>query len=673
MLIYRGKTGLAAERDQSMSTGTGPLSPDFSGIDPDQMHNLVSALEHGRDVIGEQSERIRQLLVAADLSTAGLQPIRQIQGWIEDELPALRRRNTAILASETLAWMPGAGIHAYSERDVRSSEESREKGAALGKRAAELGAPGWWTGPEDRLRAAQLIEELDAGKNDPDFTAAFFDALGTKGALELPSVIRENQSLIDPPGTVTPLRSDEWMLRTLSEAFGTAVTGGSAVPGFAKIRDKVQKPTEDERLGASLLLGSGKFPTEWLLGLVAAWGGLADPQKVSTAVIQALGNNPAAARIAIQKAIGPYTKDQTKLKEFIKQLDENADENYSSLDRTKADVFGRLLAAASGAYDEQDGKHSKESAAFAYTVMTMLPDLKIGDAARVHLAEIAGAYTTEIAEGANISDANMTKPSALTPTTSALGLTSAFRLSPKDTYRFLKTFADSAEHLAPFDDAMGRFSQRLIAEAASEVKRTGNVKPLDDVLKVLGNVRGFEMGAAEKVQGDLDKIDEENEKVRSFLVSTTLGVTGLFIPTMGGQVFWLTLSTGLAAVDTFGPDSDKRTDGLRKEATIATLGRQHTLALALMANGFSPKITPAEYQASCPPGVAIADGNGNLRPFAELLKQGNAGLEAFERWATVNGMGADDGVSLGQLSSDMASAFEGGQALSWPRAKAYDS
>ncbi|MFC7648655.1 hypothetical protein ACFQX6_55570 [Streptosporangium lutulentum] len=48
-----------------------------------------------------------------------------------------------------------------------------------------------------------------------------------------------------------------------------------------------------------------------------------------------------------------------------------------------------MLAAASGAYDEQDGRHSEEAAAFAFAVMTTLGDVRIGEAARVHMAEIA--------------------------------------------------------------------------------------------------------------------------------------------------------------------------------------------------------------------------------------------------------------------------------------------
>ncbi|MFC7648654.1 hypothetical protein ACFQX6_55565 [Streptosporangium lutulentum] len=50
------------------------------------------------------------------------------------------------------------------------------------------------------------------------------------------------------------------MLRTLSQAFGSAVTGGSRVPGFAKIKAAVQSPDPSDRGAADLLLTSGSFP-----------------------------------------------------------------------------------------------------------------------------------------------------------------------------------------------------------------------------------------------------------------------------------------------------------------------------------------------------------------------------------------------------------------------------
>ncbi|GAB2445457.1 hypothetical protein GCM10027187_08400 [Streptosporangium sandarakinum] len=660
-----------------MASGTGPLSPDFSGIDPDLMQGFVAALERGRDVIGEQSERIRQLLATAQVPAAGLQPIREIKGWIDDELPELRKRNETIKASDALApWLPGARtpgskLVGYDEGKILSPAEAQKQGTALGKRFLAIEPRNFFSlGNPSSDAYMKVVKELADHKNDADYTAAFFAALGTKGTVQLPALLRENLDTADFQAPAGPPRPDDEVLRTVSQAFGTAVTGGSRVPGFAKIKEEIRGTAAGA--GAGLLLSAGRFPAEWLRDVVLNHG-FADPKKVSTGFLYALGNNPGAARQAIAAVTGPYGRDQTKLKTFLKSF--NGHFGGSSLPPTGGDdAFGRMLAAASGAYDEEDGKHSQESAAFAFTVMTTLG--KVGEGARVHLAEIAGAYATEITEGANIGDANMTEPSALKPSTSAFGLKSAFTLSPKDTYRFLKLFADSPENLKPFDEGMGRFSQKVIADASAKTLKTGDVEHLDRVFTALGNVRGFELAAVEKVQGNLDTIDKQRDDLVGFIRDTAIGaisMTPVAAPNMAADLAWFALSTTFAADGAFGDDDETRVEKADKQDAIDTLGRQHTYAQILMANGFAPKVTPGEYQAKCPPGVAIADANGELRPFADLMKQGNKGLEAFEKWAAVNGMGGDDRTAVGRLSGNMANSFDGGNKRGRERSLAFDS
>ncbi|GIH99188.1 hypothetical protein Pta02_11970 [Planobispora takensis] len=653
-------------------SGTGPLSPDFAGIDPGQMLEFISALERGRDVIGEQSERIRQLFAAAGVPASGLRTIGEIAGWIDGELPGLRRRQEIARATNALpSWARGSPLVAFDESAYRSPGESRKQGTELGKRFKEIGPTGFWSHHADSGRYAEVLKELDANKHDADFTAAFFAALGPKAALTLPLTFRQNLHRQSNPAALSPADPGDAMLRTLSEAFGSAVTAGAHVPGFAKIRDAVRRaePSTEEQAGADLLLSAGEFPAEWLAGVAAARG-MADPRKVSPGLMYALGNNPAAARLAIEKVTGPFTKDQTKLKEYLKQF--NGRVLNGPWREAGGDAFGRMLAASSGAYDEKDGRHSREAAAFAFTVMTTFGDLKVAETARIHLSEIAGAYTTEITEGADIGDDNMTEPSALKPVTSALGLKSAFTLSPQDTYKFMKLFADTDENLAPFEEAMGRFSQRLIDDTLATVKKTGDVESLDPVLRALGNVRGFEVAAAEKVRGELDALDEQVKKLQGFALDSALGVGGLLIEGVPGQLAWLALSTGFSGKDAFWPEAEKRTDKLNQAEWHTALGRQHTFAQLLMASGFTPKVAPGEYQAACPPGVAIADADGNLRAFPELLKQGNKGLAAFEKWADVNGMGSDDELSVGWLSSGMADWFESGNGRGKHRALAFD-
>ncbi|MEV7010508.1 DUF6571 family protein [Streptosporangium sp. NPDC051022] len=659
-----------------MASGTGPLSPDFTGIDPDLMRGFITGLERGRDVIGEQSERIRQLLTTAEVSAAGLRPIKEIEDWIDGRLPELRKRQETIQASEKLTpWMPGSGLVTYNEGKILSPAEAQRQGAELGKRFLAIDPAGRslfkGTSQDDYLR---VLRELEAHKNDGDFTAAFFAVLGTKRTLNLPVLLRENIPSIPFRGSHEEPRLGDEMLRTVSQSFGSAVTAGSRVPGFSATKEAMRRPISDaeERFKASLLLSVGRFPAGWLKDTVLAQG-LADPKKIDAGFLHALGNNPVAARQAIAAVVGPYAKDQSKLKTFLKNLNDHAGGRYLSTDEKK-NAFGRMLAAASGAYDEEDGKHSAESAAFAFTVMTTLDDLQLGQEVRIHLAEIAGAYTTEITEGANIGDANMTEDSVLKSSTSSFGTKSAFTLSPKDTYRFLKTFADSAEDLAPFDKGMGRFSQKVIASTSATTRRTGDVRHLNRVFQALGNVRGFELGAVEKVQGNLDMLDKQREDVLLFIRDTGIGLANtLTAATLAEGFIWLTLSTSLSAQGTFGGEDETRMDQVNKEDDAETLGRQHTFAQVLMANGFTPKMTPAEFDALYSPAVAVADAHGNLKPFSELIKEGNKGLESFEKWAAANGMGSDDELSLGQLSDGMANRFEGGNKRGRERALAYDS
>ncbi|WP_182906601.1 hypothetical protein [Microbispora sp. H13382] len=61
-----------------------------------------------------------------------------------------------------------------------------------------------------------------------------------------------------------------------------------------------------------------------------------------------------------------------------------------------------MLAAAAGAYDKKDGAHSDVAARFAFAIMTGTPGFRFAPPTRVHLAEVAGAYATEMTEGETV-------------------------------------------------------------------------------------------------------------------------------------------------------------------------------------------------------------------------------------------------------------------------------
>ncbi|MEU4832275.1 hypothetical protein [Streptosporangium sp. NPDC023615] len=676
-------------------------------MDPTLMDGFISELERGRDVIDEQSERIGRLLAAADVPAAGLHPIREVGGWVRDELPKLRRRLETInedlpmLGASPLSLKQGSmwagdsrqdvspwGVLPYDEKTGKSPVGgSVKKGTDLAaefKRLHEL-SPGRSNAAYDRI-----LSKLAEGQKDAYLTAGFFRAIGPEGML----------GMISRLGRYDKKMADQHR-KVMGDALATAVGAQPAVLGSEWQAGTFKKASDHE---LASLLRYGMFPAAWLteiarsrVGKPVGGGDGTRPRRWETELVPllpALANNPDAARSLFNAMSREDLRDvftelnrlgtfKTYVSPLGVELPKPSWLGPKSMDFEIGTEFGRMLAAGGGSYEK--GPHSPEAAKFAFNAMTIMGNLKdpggnadspmeVAPKARVFMSTLAGAYAAEITEGANIGDANMTEESALKPFTSAFGMTSAFTLSPEDIYRFLKTFADSSANLAPFDRAMGALSQKLIADASAKTRQTGDVDHLDRVFTALGNVRGFELAAVEKVQGDLDMIQKQEKDTLNFFRDTAAGVAGLYLaPTRGLSYFWFAVSTSLSGHSAFIDEDVTRIDGVNKSERATALGRQHTYAHILMANGFEPKVTPAEFQATCPPGVAIADGKGNLRPFAELIKQGNEGLEAFERWTTLNGMGGGEKLSLGKLSNDTANWFEGGNKRGRDRSSVFDS
>ncbi|WP_326643529.1 hypothetical protein OG884_07570 [Streptosporangium sp. NBC_01755] len=695
---------------EAISPGTGSLPPDFAGIDPELMQGFITALERGRDVIGEQTERIRQLLATAEVPAEGLLPLREIDGWVSDELLGLRNRLQTInqdlpmlgvgvsLPGQTSAWTGGQpgdpfqwGLLPYDEKTGKSPAGSAKEGTELAFQLSRL--PPSTLGLPDAAYD-RILGKLADGQQDAYLTAGFFRVLGPEGMLGMIQRLERYDK-----------KAGDQHRKVIGDALATAVGAQPGLLGSAWEAGNLKKAPDGE---LASLLRYGMFPAAWLteiargrVGKPVGDGDGTRPRRWKTDLVPllpALANNPDVARglfnamsredlrDLLTELNRPETSKIYKTPWFGLETPKHPWRWPTSVDFDIGAEFGRMLAAGGGAYEK--GPHSPEAAKFAFNVMTIMGDLKdtdgtedspatpmeVAPAARIYMSTLAGAYATEITEGANIGDANMTEASTLKPFTSAFGTTAAFTLSPKDTYNFLKTFADSAKNLAPFDQGMGRFSQQLIADASATARRTGDVEHLDKAFTALGNVRGFELAAVEKVQGNLDMIDKQRKDTVNFLRDAAIGLAStLYAPNLVWGFGWLALSTSLSAEGAFGKEDETRMDKANKDDRAATLSRQHTYAQLLMANGFTPKVTAAEFQASCPPGVSIIDAKGNLRPFAELIKQGNKGLESFERWAVANGMGSEAKLSLGRLSNDTASWFEGSNKRGRERALAFDS
>ncbi|WP_214106435.1 hypothetical protein [Acrocarpospora catenulata] len=644
------------------------------------MNDFITEMERAGQAIAEQAEHIRRELAAVDLPAAGLAPIREIGGWAEQQVPQLRQRVAAIAAP-----VPGilglfdGGLRPYREASLLTPAEAQRQGTELGKRLLAIDPDEFrLIGPYAPDRIATLLEELAAHQHDAVFTAAFFGALGPAGIRQVTPTLKR----LSKDG-----RPDA--LLTLGTAFATAITGEAKVPGFAAVRKAVEnmKPENAKDMEAfATLLSHGNYPDVWLaqLALPVLRPESGASSSILSGMLNALGNNPAAARLVIgsmaklsplpalptlglpfgQLPQSPEKWDKRpELVAFLKGFNERA---MSSPEMS--DAFGRLLAAASGAYDERDGKHSQEAAFFAYTVMTTVDEWRLNDAIKIHLGEIAGAYATEITLGANLNDADMAKESALQVAPglfewmSIPGLRGAFRLSPEDTFRFMTTFADGEEARLRLDEGMGRMLFRVLPIVSNAVKSSGNIQPMDSFFKAIGNVRGTELAAAVRVPELKDKQIEDAEKAESLLAGIAMAALGLVHPLSAIPLTWTVLSTGVSVYYTYGRDPKKEAEQLLKSDDAEMLGRRQATAQLLMKQGFAPQVPPA--------GV-IADSNGEFLPFADILKQGMAGQKAFDQWMVDNGMGKGNPLALGELSAQISDSFSGGKDVGFRRWKNY--
>ncbi|MEU7915487.1 hypothetical protein [Microbispora bryophytorum] len=478
-------------------------------------------------------------------------------------------------------------------------------------------------------------------------------------------------------------------MRTVSRAFGSAMSGGSAVPGFAAVGAAVRARADDEedRRDIGELLSAGRLPTEGLAEVVATQAFLpgdktrgetlapylealaADPAAARLAIALATRNSPlpkdTAARLLTRPGLGPRDR-RPDLVPFLRDLNDRA-----AVDATSADAFGRMLAAASGAYDEKDGAHSDVAARFAFAVVTGASGFGFAPPTRVHLAEIAGAYATEITEGANLGDSNQLLPSAFGPVESHVpGLSPMFRLSPEDTYRFLLAFAGDERDRRPFDQGMGDLARRLVGVNVSPMLKTADPTRLDDLFAALGNVRGFELASAEKHLKALDDVVERNDVADDMAWGVSQLVLGKALPQ--GELLWLMLDQGRGLLKDSGPGEETNVERLHDSDNDETLGRRHTVAGLLLGAGFPPIVSPKDYQAACPPGVAVADGEGGLRPFPEIAQSGNRGLRALDQWFITNGLDSRDDLSLGEKTKKLSDIFEGGKSNGKSRAAILD-
>jgi hypothetical protein len=659
--------------------GTGPLSPEFTGMDPALMARFVAMMEKARTVLDEEIPAILAELSKVDSDRSRMLRCRDVANWVDQEVPNLRRREQLIKAAAALpAWMPGGaqGLRPFDESRFVSAEEARKQGADLARRISatrpgDLGFDLKYTDDEYTAFAKELADR----RHDPDFTAAFFAELGVEGSLRLGRRFRD------------AMHNADKAIDTISEAFGTAVRSGDGLRAFAEIKRQITAgPIMTERGGVWVrmaglgdLLRAGDFPSDWLAGVVTRHALAPDSNENGEQLagfLHALGNDPVAARAAIAAA----TRD-TSLEDFLSRLNKRVEvmssyayqKDLQAKENSRADAFGRMLAAAAGAYNEKDGAHSPEAAKLAFDLIKTLPRLDIQEPTRIHLAEIAGAYATEFAASADINDPDSLKPSSFGPFDGNLpGAQPAFRLSLTDTYTFVKTFADTDQNMKPFEKAMGELTQRLFAEAVRLDKEAianppgGGLQPetaTEQVFRRLGNVAGIQIAAQKVIRGTQDIENEARAEAFKNVFGKAVDVAAFGIPLAewGADGLWQVLVW--AGNDTLNAVAkpDKHLPAVNERDQTLTRASLYQVANGLLTHGYTAKDGPVHFIPPTDP--LITDGNGRLRPFAEIEKD-PARMNAFLEWLKTNGSVADqaDRRAFGKQAVSAADRFAAGKA-----------
>lgn len=197
------------------------VDPNFSGINPDNLMRTIKNLESSSKTLHGAKSSYFSRFQRFGLDTSHLTEVGKIAGWVDDELPMLRRRQALAAAMELDQkgiQKPGAMVQL--REPIATIGEAREDGKKLAddaNKAAELDPS--MAGPEFH----RIAEELAKHQGDPDFTSAFYAKMKPDLVKNLPMVVAAANA---------PSAKDD--VKAFGAAFTTAVNAETPAPGFEK-------------------------------------------------------------------------------------------------------------------------------------------------------------------------------------------------------------------------------------------------------------------------------------------------------------------------------------------------------------------------------------------------------------------------------------------------------
>jgi hypothetical protein len=630
-----------------------PAGGHFSAIDPQLLAGMIGGLEQGLRALRRQVPSLRSEFERFGVDARSFAEIAGIAGWIEHVLPGLKRRQGL---AQAMDGSRAPGFVTTFEYIALSSAQAQDAGRALAGRLNDLDE----TSRASAEEIHRIALELEQYKNDPDFISAFYVALDRRNRLlTLPDFIA---------GCGSKTGREDW--KVFSEAFGTAVSAQYPAPHFDAIRRSFTEPARNRpaEWSRGAYLAYGRFPADWVASTARAnaldefanepeqdWRGgismarwLDLPEDNIALYLEALGRNGEAARDAITYM--GYPDHGHSRRENIESL-----LDYSRLNDPVADAFGRTLAAGSGVGDETMGDHSVAASAFAFDAIVTVGNHKGGVewVMKDSMGEIAASYAPEMLTGSRMDDGLSRESEIYAPANfeGIPGVDPEFYLSPTDTYRFLKTFAEEDWMSRPFDQAMGELQQKILREAAhadaAAIKR-GEQDPenFEKAVGAFGSLAGFAYEAQLGVRGNMDEFDAKMRGLMKDLV--TVGVIDR-VP--GGQYLgefaWKSIKFAAGkGLGVWVEGGKTRVDGLKDEDLRLIQATRYSMAIALIDAGWTLDSQPRTPFAE----------RGRLLPFFELAKD-QTKLDAFNDWLDENNRTR---VSFDDKGDDANIAFKGG-------------
>ncbi|WJV46915.1 hypothetical protein [Streptomyces flavofungini] len=148
----------------------------FSGIDPEKLSKTISSLNKDQEKIKSSVSQIKSSFEQYGVGTAPLTELMAIAGWVEKEIPMLRRRHHLSIAEDEKYGHGYKGMVQIKESMVGATKKSQADGKKLGEKFKEKLENGDEITPE-------MFADLRANKADADYIKSFYGEVGSKNLL----------------------------------------------------------------------------------------------------------------------------------------------------------------------------------------------------------------------------------------------------------------------------------------------------------------------------------------------------------------------------------------------------------------------------------------------------------------------------------------------------------